>query len=68
MLGSVEIVVIGALTLAVLAGCLRHAMRTRGDGERTTWVVLLALGAVVWPLGWVVAAAYLLDARRARPA
>lgn len=66
MLGSVEVLLLALLTFAAIAWCLRHAMRTKRDGERTIWVVLLALGVVIWPLGWVTCAAYALDARRAR--
>lgn len=67
MLGSIEILMIALLTLALVGFCLRSAIGRRADdGSRMVWIVLLAVGLVVWPIGWVTSIAYLVDSRSRR--
>lgn len=67
MLGSYEILFIALVTWGLIGYCLYDIARDSkvappGD-SRTGWMVMLAVGVVIWPLGWVASAAY-LRARR----
>lgn len=68
MLGAAEIVLLAVLTWGLTVYCIRDASRRRASPGTTTWIVILSIGLLVWPVAWLAVPAYLVDRRRGRVA
>lgn len=66
-MGIGEVLLLGLVTWALVAFCLTDIARHSRE-RMTWWVVLLALGVVIWPLAWVTGAAYIATRKDARQA
>ena len=64
MFSAVELLVLAFGTWALVAYCLRDLARQPASRQKTTLIVLLAVGVVVWPLAWGAAVRYFIERRR----
>jgi hypothetical protein len=74
-MGSELIVLLALPTFGLIGYCLRDLASGRGTARAVTdagisrglWIGMLVVGIVIWPFGWIVAAAYLRTRRGVTP-